>query len=161
MVILSYGNIVQLSFHQTSITLSGHIVNMSLCQLFLWSNDYIVMCSYWQMAILSRINFIKWSFCLLSCQCDQLTKFFIEKMTKWLVDKMNSWPNHHFAKWENDGATVWCKKIVAEIIQQTAAITRIPGNPYWRGWLSTVDLHVLTSLFQLFFKLKIVFNFVT
>ncbi len=35
------------------------------------------------------------------------------------------------------------------------------GNPYWRGRLSTVDLHVLTSLNQLIFKLKILFTLFT
>ncbi len=35
------------------------------------------------------------------------------------------------------------------------------GNPNWRGWPSTVDLLVLTSLYQLVFILKILFTFVT
>jgi hypothetical protein len=35
-----------------------------------------------------------------------------------------------------------------------------PGNPYWRGWTSTVDLLILTSLDKLVFKLKKLFSFV-
>ncbi len=33
------------------------------------------------------------------------------------------------------------------------------GKPYWRGRISTVDLHVLSSLDQLLFILKILFTF--
>jgi hypothetical protein len=36
-----------------------------------------------------------------------------------------------------------------------------PGKPYWRGKLNTVDLLVLTSLYQLLFILKILFSYVT
>ncbi len=33
------------------------------------------------------------------------------------------------------------------------------GNPYRRGKISTVDLHLLTSLVQLIFKMKKLFTF--
>jgi hypothetical protein len=36
-----------------------------------------------------------------------------------------------------------------------------PGNPYWRGRISTVNLFVLTSLYQLIFVLKILLTFFT
>ncbi len=36
-----------------------------------------------------------------------------------------------------------------------------PGNPYWRGRLSTVDLLALTSLDQQLFTLRILFTFFT
>jgi hypothetical protein len=36
-----------------------------------------------------------------------------------------------------------------------------PGKSYWGGWLSTIDLLVLTSLDLLLFKLKMSFTFVT
>jgi hypothetical protein len=36
-----------------------------------------------------------------------------------------------------------------------------PGKPFWRGWLSTVDLLALTRIAQLILKLKILFTFFT
>ncbi len=39
--------------------------------------------------------------------------------------------------------------------------TVLPGKPYWRGRISTIDLLVLTSLDQLLLILKILFIFFT
>jgi hypothetical protein len=111
-------------------------------------------CFSGQMIIFSWVHFGKWPFYLElilsndhSVYCPaSVTNWpncLIEKMTKWPLDKMNSWPNHHFAQLHIPNEKMAellfdVKKLVAEIIQQMAAIMRIPGNPYWKGRLSTV-----------------------
>jgi hypothetical protein len=49
--------------------------------------------------------------------------------------------------------------IVCLQIFNSATPLHNPGNPYWRGQLSTVDLHLLTSIDQLHLILKILFTF--
>jgi hypothetical protein len=48
-----------------------------------------------------------------------------------------------------------------EVASGGNAVIEQPGNPYWRGRLSTVDLLVLTSLNNMVLIMKILFTFVT
>ncbi len=73
--------------------------------------------------------------------------------TKWPEDKMTWRQNDLKTKWPSINL-IW--NIFFRLRQK---VMEPPWNPYCRGRLNTIGLQVLASLYQLIFKLKILFTF--